>query len=119
MFNLAVFGLFAGLLFLYALFCYLSPEQNLKDLPPGPRGLPWIGIGFEAPTASSLDKYSRWGNQFGELCIHGNRLVAKQLYDRPHISFHNLWSFNYCTQLWRGCVGSSQPARSELRGSTI
>lgn len=43
-----------------------SYVKKTLSLPPGPRGLPFIGNLLSMPTEKEWLTFSRWGNEFGE-----------------------------------------------------
>lgn len=60
-------GLVASV-FLFAFFVNVWANRKTQaSLPPGPRGLPWIGVGFTAPNSMSLDKYTEWSQIYGPI----------------------------------------------------
>ncbi|KAJ7283455.1 cytochrome P450 [Mycena rebaudengoi] len=69
----------------------LSPQQ-IRSLPPGPKGLPLIGNVLDMPSEREWETFSKWSDTFGDLCsvtvlgqpliIIGSAKVAIDLLDK-------------------------------------
>ena len=51
--------------FLYLLKRVFAPRPKAA-LPPGPRGLPWLGNILDWPADKEWETYTRWGREYGK-----------------------------------------------------
>jgi hypothetical protein len=46
-------------------------QSNSPSLPPGPKGLPWVGNIFDMPSEKEWLTFAKWGETYGRLlAIH-------------------------------------------------
>lgn len=55
----------AVLIGLYFLKRFLGPKRK-GSLPPGPKGLPFVGNVFDMPNGHNWKTFARWGTMYGE-----------------------------------------------------
>jgi hypothetical protein len=48
-----------------SIFVVSKLKQRDQSLPPGPIGLPWLGVGLRLPTDGSWGIHTQWAKQYG------------------------------------------------------
>jgi hypothetical protein len=74
----------------------LKPRGQL--LPPGPSGLPWLGVGLQLPTDGSWNLHTLWAKQFGMLQLIMSLIYIYHsvlMYARSHSPLLFLWSIHH------------------------
>lgn len=63
--QLPLLALGATVVFTFVLSKVIAKKPSNTPLPPGPKGLPFIGNVADMPREHEWKKYAEWGRQFG------------------------------------------------------
>lgn len=49
----------------YSLYAFAGWNSKRRRMPPGPKGLPFIGSGYKVPAIKPWRKFAEWNRQYG------------------------------------------------------
>lgn len=127
--SLSALDLIIIFVFLYIFKQAFAPRPKAA-LPPGPRGLPWVGNVLQWPADKQWETYARWGREHGmpsisdsilyrlNPCIGSGDIVYLKLFGRPFVVVNSAKvAFEMLDR--KGALYSDRPIRPMLELSTI